>query len=99
MEEPEANVDFAVWRDGGAGRDPAWPVLRAVLSPDDSKEHPTSANYIVATALLLGMPFCRHGSALGPDRPQAPDDGRLPAGCAPCVPIYRAMQRVAGSGW
>ncbi len=43
------------------------------------KVNGTSANYIVATALLLGMPlFVFFGALVGPHRPQAHHDGRLP---------------------
>jgi len=62
------------------------------------KVHPTSANYIVAAALLLGMPLFVVMGALS-DR-----IGRkrlMMAGCLLAVlsyvPIYQAMQRVAGS--
>ena len=63
------------------------------------KVHPTSANYIVATALLLGMPlFVVMGSVS--DR-----FGRkrlMMAGCllaaVSYIPIYHAMQEAAGSG-
>ena len=62
------------------------------------KVNPTSANYIVATALLLGMPLFVVMGALS-DR-----IGRkrlMMAGCLLAVlsyvPIYQAMQRVAGS--
>ena len=60
--------------------------------------HPTSANYIVAIALLLGMPFFVVFAALS-DR-----IGRkriMMAGCLLAailyIPIYRAMQVAAGS--
>jgi MFS family permease len=60
--------------------------------------HGTSANYIVATALLLGMPFFVLFGALS-DRV-----GRkwiILAGCLLAalsyLPVYRAMQRAAGS--
>jgi len=63
------------------------------------KVHPTSANYIIATALLLGMPLFVVMGALS-DR-----IGRkrlMMAGCLLAVvsylPIYHAMQRAAGSG-
>jgi len=63
------------------------------------KVHPTSANYIIATALLLGMPLFVVMGALS-DRV-----GRkrlMMAGCLLAVvsylPIYHAMQRAAGSG-
>ena len=63
------------------------------------KVHPTSANYIVAAALLLGMPLFVVMGALS-DR-----IGRkrlMMAGCLLAVvsyiPIYQAMQRAAGSG-
>ena len=63
------------------------------------KVHPTSANYIVAAALLLGMPLFVVMGALS-DRV-----GRkrlMMAGCLLAVvsyiPIYHAMQRAAGSG-
>jgi MFS family permease len=63
------------------------------------KVHSTSANYIVATALLLGMPLFVVMGSLS-DR-----FGRkrlMMAGCLLAVisyfPIYHAMQRVAGSG-
>ncbi len=62
------------------------------------KVNPTSANYIIAIALLLGMPFFVVFGALS-DR-----IGRkwiIMAGCLLAVitymPIYRAMQSVAGS--
>ena len=62
------------------------------------KVHATSANYIVATALVLGMPFFVAFGALS-DR-----IGRkkiMMAGCLLAVvsylPIYRAMQAAAGS--
>jgi MFS family permease len=62
------------------------------------KVHPTSANYIVATALLLGMPLFVVMGSLS-DR-----FGRkrlMMAGCLLAalsyIPIYGAMQRVAGS--
>jgi MFS family permease len=68
--------------------------LQAIL-----RVHPTSANYIVATALLLGMPLFVVMGALS-DR-----IGRkrlMMAGCLLAVvsylPIYHAMQRAAGSG-
>jgi len=68
--------------------------LQAIL-----KVHPTSANYIVAAALLLGMPLFVVMGALS-DR-----IGRkrlMMAGCLLAVlsyiPIYQAMQRAAGSG-
>jgi MFS family permease len=61
--------------------------------------HPTSANYIIAIALLLGMPLFIVMGALS-DR-----IGRkrlMMAGCLLAVfsyiPIYQAMQRAAGSG-
>jgi MFS family permease len=61
--------------------------------------HDTSANYVVATALLLGMPFFVVFGALS-DR-----IGRkriMMAGCLLAalsyVPIYRGMQAAAGSG-
>jgi MFS family permease len=63
------------------------------------KVHATSANYIVATALLLGMPLFVVMGALS-DR-----IGRkklMMAGCLLAalsyIPIYGAMQSVAGSG-
>ena len=63
------------------------------------KVNPTSANYIIATALLLGMPLFVVMGALS-DR-----IGRkrlMMAGCLLAVvsyiPIYQAMQRAAGSG-
>jgi MFS family permease len=63
------------------------------------KVHPTSANYIVAGALLLGMPLFVVFGALS-DR-----IGRkkiMMAGCLLAalsyIPIYQVMQRVAGSG-
>jgi len=63
------------------------------------KVHSTSANYIVATALLLGMPLFVVMGALS-DR-----IGRkrlMMAGCLLAalsyIPIYQAMERVAGSG-
>jgi MFS family permease len=63
------------------------------------KVHSTSANYIVAAALLLGMPlFVVMGSL-------SDHFGRkrlMMAGCLLAaisyIPIYHAMQRVAGSG-
>jgi MFS family permease len=62
------------------------------------KVHPTSANYIVATALLLGLPLFVVMGSLS-DR-----FGRkrlMMAGCLLAalsyVPIYQAMQRAAGS--
>ncbi len=62
------------------------------------KVHPTSANYIIATALLLGMPLFIIMGALS-DR-----FGRkrlMMAGCllaaVSYLPIYQAMQSVAGS--
>lgn len=63
------------------------------------KVNPTSANYIVAAALLLGMPFFVVFGALS-DR-----IGRkkiMMAGCLlgaiSYIPIYQAMQSAAGSG-
>lgn len=63
------------------------------------KVHPTSANYIIATALLLGMPLFILMGALS-DR-----FGRkrlMMAGCLLAtisyLPIYHAMQSAAGSG-
>jgi MFS family permease len=68
--------------------------LQAIL-----RVHPTSANYVVATALLLGMPLFVVMGALS-DR-----FGRkrlMMAGCLLAavfyVPIYQSMQRAAGSG-
>jgi MFS family permease len=62
------------------------------------KVHPTSANYIVAIALLLGMPFFILFGSLS-DRM-----GRkrlMMAGCLLAalsyIPIYQAMQKAAGS--
>ena len=63
------------------------------------KVHPTSANYIIATALLFGMPLFVVMGAL------SDHVGRkrlMMAGCLLAVvsylPIYHAMQRAAGSG-
>jgi MFS family permease len=63
------------------------------------KVHPTSSNYIIATALLLGMPLFIVMGALS-DR-----FGRkrlMMAGCLLAslsyIPIYHAMQTAAGSG-
>jgi MFS family permease len=63
------------------------------------KVHPTSANYIVAAALLAGLPLFVAMGALS-DR-----IGRkrlMMAGCllaaVSYIPIYQAMQRVAGNG-
>ena len=63
------------------------------------KVHPTSANYIIATTLLLGMPLFIVMGALS-DR-----YGRkrlMMAGCllatVSYMPIYHAMQSAAGSG-
>lgn len=63
------------------------------------KVHPTSANYIIATTLLLGMPLFILMGALS-DR-----FGRkrlMMAGCllatVSYMPIYHAMQSAAGSG-
>jgi len=68
--------------------------LQAIL-----KVHPTSANYIVAAALLLGMPLFIVMGSLS-DR-----FGRkrlMMAGCllaaVSYIPIYHAMQQAAGSG-
>jgi len=62
------------------------------------KVNPTSANYIVATALLMGMPFFVLFGAL------SDKVGRkriMMAGCLVAalsyIPIYRAMQATAGS--
>src|SRR4029079_14485725 len=68
--------------------------LQAVL-----KVNATSANYIIATALLMGMPFFVFFGALS-DR-----FGRkriMMAGCLAAaltyIPIYKGMQAAAGSG-
>ena len=63
------------------------------------KVNGTSANYIVAIALLLGMPLFVFFGALS-DR--IGRKGIMMAGCLVAtlsyLPIYHAMQRVAGSG-
>ena len=59
MGKPEARADFAVRRDRRPGRGLVHrPVLRAVLPADDSEGSTAkTANYIMAIALLLAMPF------------------------------------------
>ena len=63
------------------------------------KVHPTSANYIVATALLLGMPLFVFFGALSDriGRKRIIMLGCLLAAIA-YIPIYHAMQAAAGSG-
>ena len=60
------------------------------------KVHPTSANYIVAAALLLGMPlFVVFGALSRSHRPQEDHDGRLPD----CRRVVSAdLSRDAGCG-
>jgi MFS family permease len=63
------------------------------------KVHPTSANYIVATALLLGMPLF---VAMGSFSDRFGRKRLMMAGCllaaVSYIPIYHAMQQAAGSG-
>ena len=63
------------------------------------KVHPTSANYIVATALLLGMPLF---VVMGSFSDRFGRKRLMMAGCllaaVSYIPIYHAMQEVAGSG-
>jgi MFS family permease len=62
------------------------------------KVHPTSANYIIAIALLLGMPFFILFGTLSDrmGRKKLMMTGCLLAALS-YIPIYQAMQRAAGS--
>ena len=99
MGQPEACSDLALWRNGGTRSGLVHrPVLCVVLSADDSQGERTSANYIVAIALVLGMPLFVVFGALS-DR-----IGRkwiMMLGCllaaVSYMPIYTAMQAAAGS--